>query len=102
MKSKNEPLYPDILPKGTIIRIGKGWDIKKSAIGIEFELNEDVHRNLGTKAYYTKSFQCKIIKNPNNWEHRTVTHSINLLVDSIVSGLPNKVHAHILERLDDE
>jgi hypothetical protein len=99
-------MYPKKLLAGTIIRIGQrrtGNDtdkISNKAVGLEFEVGVDSEEFDGLSGIYKRTYRSKVTKNPNGWEHDTVSHEIDLQWDTIVSGVENKYMKHALDHIE--
>lgn len=66
----------EIIPKGTLLKIGEAENIDPSAIGVVYEISKD------TKwGYYNHG---NVIENPNNWRSDMINHRLRKDVDVIV------------------
>lgn len=86
------------LPIGTVIRVGPHPDVLPAARNIEFRLIQPAIWRHGENVRAQP-----VVKNPNGWSHKTVTHDFNLEYDKIVLyGEENKqLGKSLLERIDD-
>lgn len=90
-------MYPRILKKGTIIRIGSRPGIMAEAIGLELEMPTNITIDREGIGYVDNAV---ILKNPIGWYGHSVSHTITLATDVILNG-ENKFNKQALERYDD-
>ena len=60
-----------LLPKGTVIRIGKHREIQAKCYGLELRLEEDLDHT--RHSYIGEGL---VVKNPNGWQYRHINHTI--------------------------
>lgn len=86
------------IPAGSIIRIGPHPDLTDTALHVEFRVTSPIVWVQGAKI---KSMP--VLKRPNGWSQKTVSHDISLEFDEIVSfaGENQQVGKSLLERIDD-
>lgn len=84
-----------LLPIGTHIKIGRHPDITSCAYDLVCELTRPLVWE--DKSYISKA---KIVKDPNGWSMNSISHTIYLQYDTVVSET-NKDMKLSLERMDD-
>lgn len=93
--------YPDVIKKGTRIRIGSRpllSHFANSAIGIEFILPSDVsHVEDGL---YRHVYLVDVLADPNHCGYDEISHGVNLKYDKILGAI-NKDLKTALNRIED-
>lgn len=90
-------MYPSMLPKGTLIRIGARKGMDKTAFGIVFVLPDNVTIDKYGRAGHI--YMCKVIENPNGWHGDKVNYVFDLQYDTALSG--NTHYKTLLEKVED-